>query len=241
MGDPHELLVVTTPARVLGDADGGEQLTLPHGGLEEVDEEVLRRHGALTVGTRDDQLGIESEDRRAHVTGRIGVHERAADGAPVADLRIGDGLHGSREDGRVLLDQVGGRHLVVGGHGTDDEVVTLLADASELLDATEVDDRLRRVEAHPEDREQGLSAGHDLGLVASFGQSGEGVGHTRGRDIVESGGDHWSLPSPVEPGSELVGADSSKWGCAAAVVAVSPPAPWMARQTRSGVHGIRTS
>jgi hypothetical protein len=46
-------------------------------------------------------------------------------------------------------------------------VVAVLADAAQLVDASEVDDLLGRVEAHPQDRQERLPAAEDLGLVAA--------------------------------------------------------------------------
>ena len=106
-------------------------------------EELAGRHGALTAGTDDDQLGVEREHRRPDVTGRVGVHERPADRAAVPDLRVGDLGDGLREQCGVLVNQVALEEVAVGRHRTDDEVVTRVADAAQRLDAAEVDEECR--------------------------------------------------------------------------------------------------
>ena len=89
VGDADELLVVRTPARVLRDPDLGEQLALGDRGLEEVDEEVVGRHGARAAGTGDHELRTERQCGRTEVAGRVGVRQRAAEGAAVPDLGVG--------------------------------------------------------------------------------------------------------------------------------------------------------
>ena len=110
----------------------------------------------------------------------------------------------------MLVDEGVVHDLVVRGHGADDEAVALLADAAQGVDPPEVDDDRRRVEPHPQDGEQALPAGQDLGVVAGFGEGGESL-LDRGRSgVVECCGDH----------------------------DLAPFASWMADQTRCGVHGI---
>ena len=67
----------------------GQQLVLAHRGGEQVLEEVRRRHRPLATLAGDHQLGVERQDRRTAVTGRVGVHEGSAEGPPVPDLRVG--------------------------------------------------------------------------------------------------------------------------------------------------------
>ena len=92
VGDPHELLVVRAPAGVLGDPDLGEDLVLADRGLEEVDEEVVGRHRPGAAAAGDHELRAQRQRRGAQVAGRVGVRERAAEGAPVPDLGVGEVL-----------------------------------------------------------------------------------------------------------------------------------------------------
>src|SRR5690606_31985499 len=103
----------------------------------------------------------------------------------------------------------------------------------------EVDHPLRRVEPHPQHRQQALAAGDDLGLVTVLGERRQGLLQGGRGQVVELGRDHDSAPS-VRSAVPWFPDAGSKCGAAASVVGSPPPPPesWIARQTRSGVHGI---
>ena len=63
---------------------------------------------ALAVGTVGDELRVEREHDRAEIGRRIGVCERAAEGAPMANLRIADEL-GRLRDQRAASAPAPGR------------------------------------------------------------------------------------------------------------------------------------
>ena len=145
----------------------GEQLVLAHRRREQVLEEVGRRHRALTALARDDQLGVERQDRRPAVTGRVGVHERAAEGAAVPDLRVGDLADRLVQQAQACLDRGVREDLVVRHHRPDQRRCRPRRRCSlQRVDPADVDDQLGRVEPHPEHRQQRLATGDHLGVVA---------------------------------------------------------------------------
>ena len=62
-------------------------------GGEEADEEVGRGNRPRCVAAPHADRGVERQHHRRQLGGRIGVREAAADGAAVADLRVGDERH----------------------------------------------------------------------------------------------------------------------------------------------------
>lgn len=62
-------------------------------------------------------------------------------------------------------------HGVVGGHGTDDEVIALLAHLLQLGDPTQVDEQVRVGHPHPQHRHQRLPTTHDGGLAPAVGEA----------------------------------------------------------------------
>ena len=86
-----ELLVrAAGRARPADHADLGQDLGRLDGGLERVEEEVAGRDLALAGLAATDDRGVARDERRRPIRGRVGVGDRAADRAPVADLRVAD-------------------------------------------------------------------------------------------------------------------------------------------------------
>src|SRR5579871_5134595 len=75
-------------AGVLGDLDLGEQLVGLEGRLEEAQVEVGGGDPALAGRAAGHQRGAQGQDHGGQVGGRVGVGQRAADGAAVADLGV---------------------------------------------------------------------------------------------------------------------------------------------------------
>ena len=123
--------------------------------------------------------------------------ERATEGAAVPDRRVGDRRGRLGDQPRVLLDQRVVQHVVVGGHGADDDVVAVVADAAHLLDPADVDDDLRVGEPEPQQRDERLAAGHHLGVVAVLGECGHRLVDRAGADVVELRRDHADSPPAV--------------------------------------------
>ena len=91
--DPVELLVAVAPAVAeLRHPHLDQHLVRRERRLQVVDEEVRRRHRAPAAAAGDDELGVQRERHRRQVAGRVGVRERAAEGAAVPDRGVGDRL-----------------------------------------------------------------------------------------------------------------------------------------------------
>src|SRR5699024_332994 len=116
-----ELLVVPGPAGVLGDPDVDQDLAVADRGGEQVFEEVTGRDLPPPVGAGDRHHGVEGQGGGEQVPGGVGVGERAAEGAAVSDLRVGHGGGGLGQQSRMLAHQRVVHHVVVRGHGADDE------------------------------------------------------------------------------------------------------------------------
>jgi hypothetical protein len=78
----------------------------------------------------------------------------------------------------VLPDQVVVQHVVVRGHRTDHDGVTVVGDALQLGDPPDVDDRRRVRKPQPEHREQRLTTGEHLAVL---------TGRTQCRDCLLHG------------------------------------------------------
>ena len=217
----------------------GEQLVLAHGGREQVLEEVGRRHGALAALAGDDQLRVERQDRRPAVTGRVGVHERSAERAAVADLRVGDLAD-------RLVQQARGRSAPTGRRGSGSTAPSRRSGRCRPRRRCSFSVSIWPMStissgAFSRIRSTGSSdCPPAITLASSLWASADSASSTEvGCEVVELGGDHWPAPSmrSVWPSWPV---DSSKCGAAPPVVGSAPPESpaWIAFQTRSGVHGI---
>src|SRR5690242_6565379 len=136
---------------------------------------------------------------------------------------------------------------MVRGPGADDQAVAGVGNAAQLVQAAHVDQQVRVGQAEPEQWHQALPAGDDLGVLTAVGQRADRVVHRRRADVLELGRDHAAPPSC---GTSVSGmacgllpwlARFCRAACCTAALACAPPPPcavWMARHTRSGVHGI---
>ena len=114
----------------------------------------------------DDTAGVEGGAHRRQVLGRIGLTERPADGATVADDRIGDHLLGVAEDREGGRQLVGLEQLTVTGHGTDAELVAFDPDVPELVvQIVDVDQVLGRREPQLHHRQEAVASGDEPGLA----------------------------------------------------------------------------
>ena len=127
-------LVDHEPAATLPhrEVDRGEDLVgLERGGPGAL-EEVGGRDAARRAGAGGLELGVERERDRGQLGGGVGMGDRTADGAAVADLEVADHRQrlgderGRGGDGVVVL----GDRLT--GHGADREGPVLALDAAQL-------------------------------------------------------------------------------------------------------------
>ncbi len=93
--------------------------------------------------------------------------------------------------GQVRLDQ-----LVLGGHGADDEVVAVGADAFEVGDAGKIDQMGRRGEAELHHRDEAMAAGERPGVVAEIGKQRQRIGNGLRAVVGEGAWYHGFLPRP---------------------------------------------
>src|SRR5665648_585232 len=70
----------------------------PHCRLVGAAVEILHRHDPFTAGPADDTAGVEGRAYRRKVLGGIGLTQRAADRAAVADHGVGDHPFGVAEN-----------------------------------------------------------------------------------------------------------------------------------------------
>jgi hypothetical protein len=102
-----------------GDEDLHEELVGADYGLADAREEVGKRYTSLSLGARDDRLGLERDEGRSHVGGGGGIADVAADGGEVSHLDGAEEGRALRHRGiavanaRVLLD-------LARGHGSAD-------------------------------------------------------------------------------------------------------------------------
>ena len=95
----------------------------------------LKKSSALISRLLVTMVAPSASSGRGIVGCRIVVGDRAADGAAVPHMRVADAAgHIAQARNRRAHDRRV-RHLVVRGHGTDDERVALLVDAAQLGDA----------------------------------------------------------------------------------------------------------
>ena len=84
----------------------------------------------MPAGAARDQRGVQREQHRGQVRGGVGVRQRAADRAPVPDLRVADLAGRVGEQRQLARQQAGVRHVVVAGQGADRDVAALVADVA---------------------------------------------------------------------------------------------------------------
>ena len=89
----------------------------------EAGEELRRRNAPLARGAARDDGGIEGHAAGRQLGGGIGVGQRAADGAAVADGGMGDQRHRLGQQRHVPAHQLAGAELGVGGQRADPDAV----------------------------------------------------------------------------------------------------------------------
>ena len=142
----------------------------------------------------DLELGVERQRDRRQLRRGVGVGDRPADGAAVADLEVTDerdrlGEQRHRLAGRrVVLDRALRRHRL------DRERAVRTGDPAQVVDPVEVDDVLEAREPQRQHRHQALPAGQHLGLVAVLGEQRGDVGDRLRRVVLERCGLHRQLP-----------------------------------------------
>ena len=119
----HLLDGEAAPAGPDREPDAGEDLVVVERGRPGAGEELRRRDRPPAADRHGLELGVESERHRRQLRRRIGVGDRPADRAAVADLEMADQRDGARQEGHepgdfsVALDR-GLRGRCPDPHGT---------------------------------------------------------------------------------------------------------------------------
>ena len=148
-------------------------------------------HRPPAGGRQHLELGVERERDGRVLGGGVGVGERAADRAAVADLEVADERRGPGQQRDRVGDARRERSIVacvVPAPIRTDAVAPL--DAAQLLDPTEVDEVLEGGQPQGEHRDEALAAGEQLRDVAELGEQGHRLLGGRRRVVLERGGLH---------------------------------------------------
>ncbi len=168
---PVELLIPVAPGRAqLRDRDAGQDLARRQGGGQVVDEEVGGRYLAFARRPTGDHRRVHCEDYRGHVAGRIGVRYRATHRAAMPYGRVSDQRGGLRQQAGVLGDQRIVDELVKRRASADQQVITGVGHAAQLIEGADVDQQIRIGQPQPEQRQQTLPASDDLRVLATVGE-----------------------------------------------------------------------
>ena len=135
-------------------------------------------------------IGADGGERRRQVLGRVGLAQRAADGAAVAHDRVGDHPLGVDEDREVLGRRAATSSSVgVAGHRADAQLVAVDADVGQLGEVVDVDEHLGPGQAELHHRQQAVAAGDQPGLGAVPFEQGDARGRrwwpARTRTVLE--------------------------------------------------------
>src|SRR4051794_24008406 len=191
-----ELLVrARRVARSPDHADLGQDLGRFDRGLERVEEEVACRDLAAPGLTPADDRGVAGDEDRGPIGGGIGMGDRAADRAPVPDLRVTDrGGHVVGQRG-VGHDDVGLVGLAVGRASADAQLVVGLDDPVEAGHVTQVDEERGLSESQLDQRDEAVTAGEQLRLAFPVREDPERLVEVPWTDVVELAGNHraWTL------------------------------------------------
>ena len=160
-GAPLDLLVRAAEAGVDREADLDEHLGRLHGGHVRADVELLHPDDALAAArTAQNGLALERHDDAGEVLGGVGLAQRAAHRAAVADDRVGEhGLGLRKMCGNVRVEQIGLEHVHVARQRADADLVALLADVVQLrLERVDVDHVTGIGEAQLHHRDEAVAA-----------------------------------------------------------------------------------
>ena len=238
LGPAGELLVAPAVPVHGRQVHRGQDLVRPDGRGEEVLEQVGGRDAALAARALDRDLAVHREGEGGEVGCRVPVSHRAADGAAVADLLVGDQRRGVRHDAHLF----GVLEHRVRRQRADPPAAVVAVEAAQLADAADVDQQRRRREAQLHQREQRVAARKQLRVLAALAERRDGLVDAAHSLVVELGRDHCAPPS-----SGLVGplpaapSPCSPTSRPCSVARGPPPPSWAASiacRTRIGVNGM---
>ena len=117
---------------------------------------------------------VECLHQARHVVGRVAVGNVAADGADVADLRVGNLQRSLANDRRGSGKRVAADQLVLGGHGADGHGAAIDGNALHRLHTRQIDEMADVCDPLLHHRDQAVAAGDDTGVIAPFGEKPDG-------------------------------------------------------------------
>ena len=114
--------------------------------------------------------------------------DRAADRPAVADLRVADVAGGAGEQAAALGEHRVEREVGVPAERADRDPVAVVAHVAEVVEPADVDEQRRPREAEPEQRDQRVAAGDQLGVLAP--EQLDRLVDRAGARVLERGRDH---------------------------------------------------
>src|SRR4029078_9900916 len=140
------------------------------GGFEQALEKSVGIYFALSARACDVDLAAECQQASRQFGRRIRKSDGHAEGDAVASCRMTDMRHRKRDQGCMLCDHIRMLNLSVTRQRADLDVLALLGDAVEVLDAVDVDQQIRCRQPHIERGDQALSAGEQPRIVLVLGE-----------------------------------------------------------------------
>ena len=135
------------------------------------------------LATSSSASSVERDD--GELGGRVGVGDRAADGAAVANLEVADELDRLGEERRVGGDRRVTLDRRLASDRADRDLAVLALDAVELGDAVHVDQMREARQPQCQHRHEALAAGEHLGVVAVLTQESDDIAGGLGRVVLE--------------------------------------------------------
>ena len=157
--------------RKSGDANLVEDFVRLKRSGEQVNEEVVDAYSAVVAGGACNQFDIERDGDCRHVSGRVGVGERATKRAHVADLLVRHLSGCVSQDRGAALHQVRALQVGVCGHSAYCQSAAVrLADVGHAFNLAKVDEYARLGKAQLHQGDQAVPARKELCFVAVFSQ-----------------------------------------------------------------------
>ena len=172
----------------------------------------------------DDADRVERRAHRGEVLRGVGLAQRAAEGASVADGRVGDDALGVAEDREQVPQQLGLEELAVARHRADPyDVAVGLDEAEGVVQVVDVDEVLRGGQPELHHRQQAVPPGDHPGLLAQPLEEPDGVLDAGGPGVLDRRGHLHAV---------IVGSRSRALGARTAPQQTRPAGPDPARVPR---------
>ena len=214
----------------------------PSAVVEVVDEEVVRRTRSRCRPARRSPTPPRAPGRRAQVTGRIGVRERAAERArgagPGCRPPSPSAWASSPTCSVTSSSRMTSWCVVIAPIAIRSPSSRMPRSSGSRPGRSAADGAASRSRSTGM---QALPAGEDLGVLTALLQRGHRLVDRAGPDVVELRRDHWTSSSCGLFGSIEPRPAPGEWVSTGVSCVARPCAAWIARHTRCGVQGISTS